>query len=143
MRKRYRYISCGTAKNTDNISDFRLIGGNQLKETDGRLASVIRVQIPSDMVLTKYSCDSYSTTDDIRTLEELGCDIMVRINNNFVIRNDLKHLQLCDISEELREKEQLYITANGYMDEKHYHKYLNEMDEANKDRKLDILPQLK
>lgn len=135
MRKRYRYISCGTAKNTDKISDFRLISGNQLKQTDGRLSSVIRVQIPSNMVLTKYSCDSYSTTDNTRTLEELGCDIMVRINGNFVIRNDLKHLQLCDISEELHKKEQLYITAKGYMDKKHYREYLNAIDEANKDRR--------
>lgn len=28
--KKYRYISCGIAKSTDKISDFRLIGGSQL-----------------------------------------------------------------------------------------------------------------
>ncbi len=106
-----------------------------MKRTDGRLSSVIRVQIPSDVLLTKYSCDNYSTTGDTRTLEELGCDIMVCVNGNFVIRNDLKYLQLCDISEELCKNEQLYITVSGYIDEKHYREYLRAIETANKDQR--------
>lgn len=51
MRKKYRYICCGTAKITDKISDFRLIGGNQLQNQ----SSILRVKIPNDLELVKYS----------------------------------------------------------------------------------------
>lgn len=131
MRKRYRYISCGAATHTDKISKFRLIGGNQLIHK----ISVIRVEIPNDLKLTKYSCDNYSTTDDARTLDELGCDIMVRINGKFAIRNDLKRVQLGDIGEELRNEKLYIITPEGYMDMNHYREYLNKLDEKTTKRK--------
>ena len=92
--KKYRYISCGIAKSTDKISDFRLIGGSQLFPEEG---VVLRVVIPDDLKLSKYSCDSYSTTEDPRTLEELGCDVMIRINGRWIIKNNLKHLSINEI----------------------------------------------
>ena len=92
--KKYRYISCGIAKSTDKISDFRLIGGNQLFPEE---RVVLRVVIPDDLKLSKYSCDSYSTTEDPRTLEELGCDVMIRINGRWIIKNNLKHLSINEI----------------------------------------------
>ena len=92
--KKYRYISCGIAKSTDKISDFRLIGGNQLFPEE---RVVLRVVIPDDLKLSKYSCDSYSTTEDSRTLEELGCDVMIRINGRWIIKNNLKHLSINEI----------------------------------------------
>ena len=76
--KKYRYISCGIAKSTDKISDFRLIGRNQLFPEE---RVVIRVIIPDDLKLSKYSCDNYSTTKDSRTLEELGCDNILTFDN--------------------------------------------------------------
>lgn len=96
--KKYRYICCGIAKSTDRISDFRLIGGSQLLEE----RVVLRVIIPDDLKLLKYSCDNYSTTEDTRTLEELGCDVMVWINRKWVIRNDLKHLSINEIYDFIR-----------------------------------------
>ena len=92
--KKYRYIGCGIAKSTDKISDFRLIGGNQLFPEE---RVVLRVAIPDDLKLSKYSCDNYSTTEDPRTLEELGCDVMIRINGRWIIKNDLKHLSINEI----------------------------------------------
>ena len=50
-----------------------------------------------DLKLSKYSCDNYSTTEDPRTLEELGCDVMIRINGRWIIKNDLKHLSINEI----------------------------------------------
>lgn len=125
MRKKYRYICCGTAKITDKINNFRLISGNQLQDK----SSAIRVEIPSDMELTKYSCDNYSATEDTRTLKELGCDIMIRYNGEWIIRNDLSSLQLCDIYTELcvnaKDGARLYPTEEGYMDAQHYREYTN------------------
>ncbi len=92
--KKYRYISCGIAKSTDKISDFRLIGGSQLFPEE---RVVLRVVIPDDLKLSKYSCDNYSTTEDPRTLEELGCDVMIRINGRWIIKNDLKPLSINEI----------------------------------------------
>lgn len=55
-------------------------------------ASALRVQIPDDLVLEKWSCDSYSTTRDERTLDELGYDVMVWNGNRWVKHNELKGL---------------------------------------------------
>lgn len=37
----------------------------------------LRVNIPDDKVLTKYRLDPYSTTEDQRTLNELGYDVLM------------------------------------------------------------------
>ena len=64
MRKKYRYILCGIVNPTDKIKIFRLIAANCL----GNRTSAIRIPIPKDMILEKWSCDNYSTTFDERTL---------------------------------------------------------------------------
>ena len=97
--KKYRYISCGIAKSTDKISDFRLISGSQLFPQE---RVVLRVIIPDDLKLSKYSCDSYSTTEDSRTLEELGCDIMVKVNGKWIVKNNLKHLSINEVYDLIR-----------------------------------------
>lgn len=97
--KKYRYISCGIAKPTDKISDFRLIGRSQLFPEE---RVVIRVIIPDDLKLSKYSCDNYSTTEDSRTLEELGCDIMVKVNGKWIVKNNLKHLSINEVYDFIR-----------------------------------------
>jgi hypothetical protein len=136
-RKRYRYISNGGAKPSDPISNFRLIGGNQLKSLDCRFNDVIRIEIPNDMVLDKYSCDNYSTTDDTRTLEELKYNVMVRFKNGFVRRPDFEErkpdeLILSDISDRLL-KEGYYLTNEAYLDEYEYKACLDKIaDEAEK-----------
>ena len=97
--KKYRYISCGIAKSTDKISDFRLIGRNQLFPEE---RVVIGVIIPDDLKLSKYSGDNYSTTEDSRTLDELGCYIMVKVNGKWIVKNNLKHLSINEVYDFIR-----------------------------------------
>lgn len=133
MKNRYRYITNGSVKPSDKICDYRLIGGNQLKQSDGRNATVVRVRIPDDMKLTKYSCDNYSTTEDTRTLEELGCDYMVRINGKYIFRNDLKTMPIHDVHNVISD-EGYFITTDGYLDRKTYSKWWD--DRQNKKAEL-------
>lgn len=94
--KRYRYILNGIALGENKISDFRLIAGNNIKPFyDGQIA--LRVNIPDDLKLEKWSCDSYSTTEDNRTLDELGYDILMWKENKWKIRNEFKGTRPCDI----------------------------------------------
>ena len=98
-RKRYRYIWNGGAKGDHRISDYRLIGNASYCND-----VVIRVNIPSDLELTKYTCDSYSTTRDQRTLDELGYDILLWKNRKWVKHNELKGKTPSEISELIRNK---------------------------------------
>lgn len=98
QRQSYRYITNGTAVGSDPISHFRLIAGRIIADPyHGDTA--LRVRIPRDLKLTKYSCDPYSTTEDTRTLDELGYDFMIwdKTKGKWVIRNEFKGQQPCDI----------------------------------------------
>lgn len=119
---RYRYILCGVVNDYDKISDFRLIANNNL----GSSSSAIRVIIPSDMRLEKLSCDSYSTTDDKRTLLELGYDIVIKVDGKWIVRNDLKDTQPHNFHERLR-KEEIYPTRDGYMTKDKYKQYMDKL----------------
>lgn len=93
---RYRYVLSGLVSGKDEISNFRLIAGNVIKPSyDGY--SALRVRIPEDLVLSKYSSDSYSTTDDKRTLDELGYDVMIwnKNKNKWIMHNELKGINPC------------------------------------------------
>lgn len=97
-RKRYRYVLNGCVLGSDKISDFRLIAGNNIKPSySGEVA--LRVLIPDDLELEKWSSDPYSTTDDERTLDELGYDVMIwnRDKKKWIIHNEFKGTRPCDI----------------------------------------------
>ena len=98
MRKKYRYIGSGTAIGSDSIRNFRLVASNMIKPSYSGKA-VIRVNIPNDLKLDKSPCDPYSTTYDIRTLEELGYDILVwnKKKGRWIIHNEYKGRMICDI----------------------------------------------
>lgn len=98
-QSRYRYVMNGTAVGTDSIKQFRLIAGTNMLDTYHG-ATALRVRIPKDLALTKYACDPYSTTDDTRTLDELGYDFMVRDNTKgkWVVRNEFKGKRPCDLT---------------------------------------------
>ena len=108
-RSRYRYITNGTVVGSDPIGDYRLIGAaRKLEAYHG--ATALRICIPKDLMMTKYTCDSYSTTEDPRTIDELGYDFMVRddVKGRWVIRNEFKGQRPCDIS-----LETLHQSLNG------------------------------
>lgn len=96
--KRYRYILNGIATGDNRISNFRLIAGNNIKPTyDNKVA--LRVNIPSDLKIDKDACDSYSTTEDHRTLDELGYDILIwyKKERKWKVHNEFKGTKPCDV----------------------------------------------
>lgn len=95
---RHRYITNGVVLGEDIISNYRLIAGNNIKPSYGG-ESVIRVNIPDDLKLTKYKSDPYSTTDDQRTLIELGYDVLIWNvkKKKWIVRNEFKGTKPCDI----------------------------------------------
>ena len=96
-RKRYRYVLNGMAMGGDKLSSFRLIASNKLNPSyEG--CTALRVLIPDDVELEKWSCDPYSTTDDERTLDELGYDVMVFSRDRWRVHNELKGIMPCDMS---------------------------------------------
>lgn len=97
--KRYRYILNGIALGSDSIADFRLIAANNIKARYNG-ASALRVIIPEDLVLEKWSCDSYSTTYDKRTLDELGYDVLIwyKEEKKWKVHNEFKGTKPCDMN---------------------------------------------
>ena len=70
---RHKYIFCGVVKGSDKISNFRLISSIRKYS----LGEAIRVNIPDDLQIDHFSGDSYSTTSDHRTLNQLGWDCYI------------------------------------------------------------------
>lgn len=96
-RKKYRYITNGCVIGENKICSFRLISANNIKPSYNG-SSALRVNIPEDLELEKYSCDSYSTTDDKRTLDELGYDILIwnKSKGKWIEHNEFKGIRPCD-----------------------------------------------
>ena len=124
MRKKYRYILCGIVNPTDKIKIFRLIAANCL----GNRTSAIRIPIPKDMILEKWSCDNYSTTFDERTLLDLEYDVLIKRNGKWIVMNELKSYQPHEFSKILRENYELYLTSFklGYLTKEEYKEWQNE-----------------
>lgn len=103
---RRRFIWCGMALGNQSISDFRLISSLP----DGISDTAIRVYIPDDLELYKSNCDPYSVTNDKRTLDDLGYDILILeyikmkfgIKGEWVVHNELKGLHPYEIYDMIR-----------------------------------------
>lgn len=97
--KRCRYILNGCVLGTDMVCDYRLISGNNVKPYHGEPA--LKVNIPDDLKLQKLSCDSYSTTKDMRTLDKLGYDLVIwdKNKNKWIKHNEYKGIMPCDLPE--------------------------------------------
>ncbi|PAE87742.1 hypothetical protein [Shouchella clausii] len=96
---RYRYVLNSGAVGSDSISKYPLISGPQMLESrHGAIA--LRVCIPEDLTLVKNDYDKYSTTNDTRTLDELGYDFMIRDDKKgkWVVRNEFKGQHPYDIN---------------------------------------------
>jgi len=97
--KRYRYILNGCVLGVDKICKYRLIASNNIKPSyNGK--SALRVEIPCDLNLEKWSCDSYSTTEDERTIDELGYDILIwnESKRKWFKHNEYKGTRPCDFN---------------------------------------------
>ena len=86
---KHRYIFCGVVHGTDKISDFRLISSC----TWDPLGYCVRVNIPDDLKLNHFNGDCYSTTNDERTLDELGWDCIFYFNRKWRKFNALKEYE--------------------------------------------------
>ena len=128
MNHKYRYIACGSAKLADKVCDFRLVSAKALSSDDPRESLVIRIQIPYDMELTKYSCDSYSTTTDERLLKDLHGTVLAKLNGRYVKVECKEGQSLIDIEKQLEENG-YSITKQGYLDKEHRLKYIQEFND--------------
>ena len=86
MSKRYRYIMSGKCSPDDQVSDFRLIASNYLCTNRGD--SLIRIEIPDDMELEKYRCDTYSTTSDTRLIRDLNPVVLTHVLRSNWVRHE-------------------------------------------------------
>lgn len=122
MRTKYRYILNGSVKPDSPICNYRLIGASNI----GNRIECIRVRILDDIKLNKYDCDPYSTTNDTRTIEELGYDIMIKFNNHWKVRNDLKPYMAHEFSDHLKG---FCPTPIGYLTKDQYTEWRQKLDE--------------
>ena len=85
---RHIYILCGVVWENPEICNYRLIS----KPTYS-LGQLVRVNIPDDLELSHYPGDGYSTTDDKRTVHELGCDCYILFEGKWRKFNFLKQFE--------------------------------------------------
>jgi len=82
---RYRYILNGAVTPNDPVCDYRLIGGCNVYDNN----DAIRIEVPNSMVLEKWSCDSYSTTESKIQIKDLNPVVVVRFNGKMKPRYDI------------------------------------------------------
>lgn len=123
---RHKYIFCGIVKGSDKISSFRLISSIRKYS----LGEVVRVNIPDDLQIEHWSGDSYSTTSDPRTLDELGWDCYILYKGNWRKFNYLKQFKPChwyNVLEYIFGLYKCYPDTVGYTDDFDlYKKYIEE-----------------
>lgn len=127
-RKRYRYIISPIATVEQKISEFGLDANSTYAQFGW-----IRVVIPDDMVLHKWKCDDYSTTEDRRRIADLEYDCFYydKVNHKAVKANYLKKYPILKWSSivekrETAEKELKKEMANAkeWIERAHYY-YVN------------------
>lgn len=117
-RKRYRYILSGGIKPEDPVNWYRLIANRAYAAF-----SCIRICV-DDIELSKYVCDSYSTTKDTRSIVDIDYDIFVHMSGKWRLRNDLKpedpSKSLSDIIDKQMEKEGRMIGLHSWITREEY-----------------------
>lgn len=123
-KPRVRYILSGLANPDEPISCFRLVAATMLRGDSDHEA--LRVVLPDDLTLNKYTCDSYSTTEDARTLQELGATPVVKVDGKWTEMPELwPSNPPCEWYHRLRENG-LYgtLSERGYLNRERYEEYL-------------------
>jgi len=131
---KYRYILNGTALPDDKLSDFRLIGANQIHNR----VTAIRITLPDNIVSQKYSCDNYSTTEYDIPLKELSPVVICKRNGRF---KEMKVLTvkwlLGDVKPFQFVKNEILVEKFGVITSEQYRWYCDHYKEA---QSLDHLP---
>lgn len=116
---RYRYILCGVVNMDDPVSNYRLIGASAIHgECD-----MIRIEIPDDMELEKWSCDNYSTTSDKRLVKDFNPIMLVKINKRWYKKPELNNCQPHLVHEVMEDLGFRPVFHYGYLNKKWYHKW--------------------
>lgn len=80
MAKHYRYILSGLVDPDSGINNYRLISSNIFSKF---CSSCIRVEIPKNITLEKYSCNNYSTTHDKTPIKKLNPTVIIKYNGKW------------------------------------------------------------
>ena len=116
---KYRYILCGVVNPTDKLSDFRLIGANNI----GHANNAIRVELPDTVELTKYTCDNYSTTSCDIQIKDLNPIVICKLNGRFKTSKELTEQWLNGKQPYTFHEGKHYATKFGELSYKQYEWY--------------------
>lgn len=121
-RPRYRYIRAGVVDFDDPVSSYRLVSHANMGDSN-----CYRIRIPDDLALEKYACDCYSTTQDTRSMNELGYDVMVKIDDCWCVRNDLRGLNPREIYSRMMRAGLYRVPKLGYLTQHRYKLWAKEV----------------
>lgn len=124
-KNRIRYITCGLADPDEPISHFRLIAGCTFGYIHAD--SALKVELPPDLKLTPSRWDRYSTTEDARTLRQLGAVPVVKVNGKWKRMPELwPAYQPHEWYKVLWKEKGLYgtLSPRGYLNLERYQEYL-------------------
>ena len=85
VKHQWRYILSGGVKPTDILADFRLYPANRIDHA----SEAIRVPV-DDVELEQVQGNSYARTRDTRTLNQIGYDVLVRVNWKLQVKDALR-----------------------------------------------------
>ena len=125
---RYRYILPDAKEPYGPISGLTLYPGNKVGPMTNLL---IRVRIPEDIKLTKRSYAYYSVTDDHRTIEELGYDVLVKFDSKWKIQNSLMGKTFYEMIKELKKGGYEELGLYGWLTRLEYMKTLGYIRKIN------------
>lgn len=123
-QRRYRYILAHDVLLTDPVSDFMLDSAVSMKPCR-YLWTAMRITIPDDMELEKLRFNSYSTTEDERTIQELNPMPMVMFNGKWKQQPALLSIPKSKWNGELRRKQLKPAESLGYLNPVQWDNYID------------------
>ena len=131
---KYAYILSGIIDPDDPIKYYRLLSGNNMCDT----SHCIRIRIPDDMKLTKLSCDTYHKTEDKRSLNDIGYDVLVKFNGRWKVRNDLKNVQPHAVHEVMMTEGYNSVKKLGFLTKKQYKAWFAKQTEIARQKRREV-----
>lgn len=124
---RYRYIIDKNASGDKHINEFCLFSKKELNRFDIRNVA-IRIQITDDLKFTKYSCDTYATTNDTRLINEFSYDVVVKFNGIWKACKEYQNVGINDVTTKL-DTEYCKALNIGYVTKEQYKNYHEKLQE--------------